>query len=375
MKKKKIFAYGIAVLLLLMVVAIVGGIKFMQIRELISSNDMGMPPEVVATAEVERGEWERLLVSTGTARAIAGVRLTAEAPGLVEEILFQEGTVVERGDVLLHLDQSVEKAELAAARANLDLANINYRRSKDLLDQRVISQSEYDSAKANRDQAEASLALAEARINLKTIRAPFAGRLGIRRVDTGEFLQPGQTVTTLQSDDGLYVDFSLPQRYLSKLSPGMKVRAKVRGEVETETIEGVLKTIEPDVDIATRTLSLRAEFPESDGLLLPGMFVQIEVIRDGDDEVLFVPGTSVRYAPFGNSLFVVIEDEDGKLIADQRFIRLGRTRGDFVQVLEGVEEGEQVVSAGVFKLRNQSPIEINNEGAAEAEMDPKPDEA
>jgi len=375
MKKNKFFAYGIAVLCLLIVAGVIGGIKVLQIRELLSSNDMGMPPEVVATTEVQRDTWERVLVSMGTARAIEGVRMTAEAPGMVEDILFREGEEVERGTVLLRLDQAVEKAEKEAARANLELADINYKRSRDLLQQRVISQSEYDTAKASRDQARAALALADARLNLKTVRAPFSGRLGIRRVDTGEYLQAGQAVVTLQSAAGMYVDFSLPQKYLSELSPGMKVRARLRGENSTRVIEGTIKTIEPDVDVVTRTLSLRAEFPEEKDVFLPGMYVQVEVVRSGDDEVLYVPGTAVRYAPFGNSLFVVMKDEEGGLIAEQRFVRLGRTRGDFIQVLEGVDEGDQIVSAGVFKLRNQSPVEINNDGAPKAELDPHPQES
>lgn len=370
---KKFFPYTIASLILIIALGILGGVKALQIRAMILAGK-NMPPheEAVAIADVLQDQWERTLHSIGSVRARNGVMVAADLPGIVEEILFEAGQQVRAGDVLVRLDTSVERAERKAAEANLELAGIQVRRVRDLRQGNVVAQAEADTAEANFRQAEAALAAIDAAIKRKTIRAPFDGTTGIRRVEAGEYLAPGTPVVSLQDLRELEADFSLSQRHAGLLNPDMEVRLMVNGE---GAVSGRLTGINPDVDASTRSLRLRATLGEGSATLRPGMFGRVELVLPGMDDILAVPHTAVRYAPFGNSVFVVEEDEEGVLFARQRFVRLGRLRGDFVEVVDGLEPGLRVVSDGVFKLRNNSRI-IEGEGAApEPELDPQPAEA
>lgn len=370
---KKVFPYTIATLILLIALGILGGVKALQIRALIQAGK-NMPPqeESVVTVEVRQDRWERTLHSIGSVRARSGVQLASDMPGVVEEILFEAGQRVEAGDILVRLDTAVERAELAAAQAKLDLARIQVRRALELRQGNVVAQAEADTAEATYRQAEAALEVVEATIQRKTIRAPFGGTVGIRQVDLGQYLAPGNPVVSLQDLQALEADFSLSQRHAAALSPGMEVRLLVNGG---EPVRGVLAGINPDLDAATRALRLRASLGAATGALRPGMFGRVEVVLPGSDDVLAVPQTAVRYAPFGNSIFVVEADEEGVLFARQRFVRLGRLRGDFIEVVEGLEPGVRVVSDGVFKLRNNSRIVEGAAAAPQPEIDPRPEEA
>jgi len=373
MLKKLVIAIGGVSL---MVGALVGT-KFEQFRTM-GEVDAAMvpPPQIVTAATASEDEWENTLPSIGTLTPVRGITLTAEIPGKIERIAFDSGTLVNEGDVLVQLDTSTEAATLRAAKASAALALENLKRTRDLRKNLTTSQAELDAALARYEEAEAQVESLGATIAKKTIRAPFAGRLGMRQVDLGEVLREGAAITTLQTLDPIYVDFSLPQKHLSALELGTPVRVSADA-APGELFGGSINAISPDVDSATRNVRLQGTISNANESLRAGMFVNVEVVLPFSEKVLAVPLTAVQFAPFGNSVFV-IEKGDAKdggdplLTVHQRFVRLGTRRGDFVAVSAGLNTGEQVVSAGVFKLRSGMTVTIDNTLAPEATLAPKP---
>ncbi|RME69280.1 MAG: efflux RND transporter periplasmic adaptor subunit, partial [Verrucomicrobia bacterium] len=350
-----------AVVLVALIGGGLAGMYMSMIKGLIAASaNQTMPPEAVALAEVKAVSWERTLPAVGTVTAYQGVMVVAEAQGVVREIGFEGGEMVEAGAVLAVLDSDVETAQLRAAEANLELARTNARRARDLYNNRTISQAELDTAEATLKSAEAEVARIRAVIDKKTIRAPFAGRLGIRQISLGQYLKIGDPVVILQALDPVFVEFLTPQRNLAVLSEGLETR------VTTDAFPGIVfrgevSALNPQVDAASRNVKVQATVPNPDGLLRPGMFVDVEVVLPEQREVLIIPQTAVLFAPYGNSVFIVEEgepDADGMrpLVARQQFIRTGEARGDFIVVTSGLEAGQRVVSAGAFKLRNGSRV-------------------
>jgi len=367
----------IAVGCLVVVVVVLGGIWGMQIAALVASGkDFSPPAESVTTAVVEEALWQPRLKAVGSVAAVQGVLASSELAGTVTEIAFRSGIEVEPGSVLVRLDTSIEEAQLAAAEAELELAELSLKRARELRQTRSNSQADLDAALAKQKGAEAQVRNSQAAIEKKTIRAPFAGRLGIRRVDLGQFLGSGEPIVSIQSFEPIYVDFWMPQQHLARLSVGQTVQ--VTADTAPDVLQvGELTTISPEVDSTTRNVRCRATFSNSDGFLHPGMFVEATVILPAQDEVLSIPATSVIFAPYGNSVFVINEVKDSDSgetasIANQQFVRLGERRGDFVSVTSGLEPGETVVTSGAFKLRNGVKVAVFNDLAPTAEIAPTP---
>lgn len=375
------------VLTLLGLLLVVGGlvyVKFSQISMLIGMGEAmaeaGPPPEAVSTAPATLQTWEASLRAVGTVASAKGVQISAEVPGVVKKIGFESGTLVKKGDVLVVLDSRVERAQLSSAQVRRDLALTNVKRARALGAVGAESQAQLDTDENTLRQATAELEVLRAQIARKTIRAPFAGRLGIRAVNLGQYLNPGTSITTLEAVGGAYVDFQLPQQHQREVAPGQAVRVSVEGAPELSG-PGTITAISPNVDPSTRTLGLRAAVDLD--ALQPGMFVRVEVVLPEERKVVAVPLTAVVYAPYGDSVFVIedplpdappSESPNGEpvLRARQQFVRLGERRGDFVSVLDGVQPGQVLVSAGAFKLRNNSPVFVNNELALTPELDPNP---
>lgn len=376
--KRKWIVTGVGLLGLFLLLGALVGTKALQFGAMgaAGAEMSGPPPEYVSTAQAEGDIWERVLRAVGSVAPVQGVVLEAEVPGIVEEIAFRSGQLVEAGDLLVQFDVDVEKAQLRAARATLDLADLEYERARTLRASGTIPQSQLDRAVADLERARAEIENIEAAIDNKTIRTPFSGKLGIRQVNLGQYVPQGAAIVTLQSFEQVYVNFSLPQQHLSVLEKGMKVRV-VNDVYPDRVFTGELTTVSPEIDPTTRSVALQATFENGDGPLRSGIFVRVEVVLPEEAEVLVIPATALLYAPYGNSVFVIEASEgaEGAAVVRQRFVRTGERRGDFVSVLEGLESGDEVVSAGVFKLSNGMGVVVNNENVPDAKLDPKPPNA
>jgi membrane fusion protein, multidrug efflux system len=370
----------ITVFSLLLLVGVLGGIKGLQIGALIAAGESAVePPEAVTTADVREETWAPTLNAIGSFAAVQGVTLSAEIAGTVNRIAFESGAEVKAGDVLVELDTSVEQAQLRSAKATADLAHLNLQRSKELREKNTNSQADLDSSNAEAKQADAQVENIEATIAKKNIKAPFTGRVGIRQVNLGQFLAVGTPIVSIQSLDPIFVNLYLPQQNLGDLANGLKAM------VDTDVypgrhFEGTVTAINPDLDTATRSVKLQLTLANSDGLLRPGMFGTVAIELPVTQKVLTIPATAVLYAPYGDTVFVLEEKTDEKShevakVVRQQFIRLGATRGDFVEVTSGLKAGDTVVSAGVFKLRNGVAVSVHNELAPKAELAPKPSDS
>jgi membrane fusion protein (multidrug efflux system) len=373
---------------LLLLVGTLGFIKFSQISSLMAMGKAyeksGPPPESVSSAISQTQDWQQQLTAVGSIAPVQGVSLSNDSPGIVTKINFESGQMVRQGQVLVELDTSVERAQLASAIVHHDLAVVNVNRSHALIKESVISQSQVDTDEAQVKSASTDADSLQAQINRKIVRAPFTGRLGIRAVNVGQYLNPGTPLTVLQAVGSVFVDFSLPQQQLTTVTNGMPVRITIES-ANLPPINGTIAAVDPTIDSTTRMIKLRAAVPNPDESLRPGMFANVAVILPGAGAVVTVPVTAIVHASFGDSVFVIEPKKpdapgaktapDGRTIlnARQQFVRLGESRGDFVAILDGVSAGQEVVSAGAFKLRNNSPILVNNAVKAEPQLDPKPE--
>ena len=356
------------------IVVILGLIKASQIMAMVAEGKSFVPPpSTVAASEVKADVWETLLPAVGTVTPVQGADLASEVGGVVAKILFENGAQVQKDALLVELDTSTEIARHRSAEAKLHLTRLDLARATELRKQRTISQSELDTAQANALAAQAVVEELASAIAKRQIRAPFAGRTGIRKVNLGQYVAPGSPLLTLQSLDPVFVDFSLPQQRVSQVAPSLSVRIKLDSGV---AIPGTLTTVDPIVDPSTRNVKLQATVPNPSGILRPGMFVGVEVVLPEKKDVLVVPVTALLFAPYGDSVFVVdkVAGADGKetLKARQQFVRVGESRGDFVALKQGVKAGELVVTAGAFKLRNGMGVVLDNALAPDASLSPAP---
>jgi membrane fusion protein (multidrug efflux system) len=368
---------GLAALLALL--GVIAGIKARQIGTLIAATArMTPPPETVTTAGVHEEYWEPTLAAVGTVAAEQGVVLSTEASGTITKIAFESGATVKSGELLVELDTSVEKAQLAAAEARAKLAEISLRRAKDLREKNTNSQADLDAADAASREAAAQVANIRATIDKKIIRAPFGGRLGIRLVNLGQFINAGTPVVPLQSLQPVHVDFTLPQQQLGQLATGLAARVK-SDAWPRQVFEGKITAINPDIDLATRSVKVQLTIANEKELLRPGMFGNVSVVLPDKSKLTTIPATAVLFAPYGDTVFVVEKKAgensgEDQLVVRQQFVRLGVRRGDFVAVTEGLEPGQTVVATGAFKLRNGAAITVNNDLAPKAELNPQPGE-
>lgn len=367
---------------LLIVVPIIGalvGIKYFQFDAMgqAAANQV-MPPQPVTAATVREEVWQPSVSSVGTVMAMQGTVIRTESEGVVRQINFEPGSRVEAGDVLVELDIDVEQAQLRVAEAAAELARSSLKRAQGLIGKHSISQADFDEASISLKQANAQVDNLKAVIAKKTVRAPFSGKLGIRHISVGQFLDKGSQVVSLQSLDPIYIDFSVPQQRLGDLAEGL--RANVTADAYPDMrFEGSITAINPDIDTSTRNIRVQATLANPDGQLRPGMFVEVDLLLDRHDKVLVIPATAVLHAPYGDSLFVIEEGEeagpDGEkpLKVQQTFVRLGARRGDFVVVTEGLSVDDRIVSTGAFKLYPGMSVVIDNSLAPEFQSAPTPD--
>jgi membrane fusion protein, multidrug efflux system len=368
--------------MLLAVAVFLGAVGFFKFRQVQAGMAQGAsyqpPPEAVTTIVAEQANWEQTIDAIGTVTPVNGVTVSADLPGVVESIAFESGRKVSAGAVLVRLDTRQEKAQRAATEARLSLAKLNFERAKGLREQGVLSQADYDAAVAELDQAQAGLGEILATIDRKTIRAPFSGVLGIRQVHLGQYLAGGDPIVPLQSLDPIHVDFAVPQQELIKMTVGGPVRITIEGP-PAASFEGKVTAVDSVVDAATRNVQVQATLANKDHRLHPGMFVRAQVILPEMTKVVALPASSILYAPYGDTVFIVEKMKDPKgaeyLGVRQQVVRLGSGRGDQVAVLTGVPAGAQVVTSGVFKLRNGAAVSINNETQPGNELSPKPQES
>lgn len=370
MFKKFLIAIGGFIL----VVVALGAVKAAQIKEMTSVSHVP-PPTAVTTADALSSQWNASLKAVGTLAPVEGVTLSADAEGAVVRIAAENGSAVKAGDLLVELDCSVEEAQLAAAESRSALAKISLDRAKDLWDQKANSKSEFDVADATYKQTIAEVGALKAQIAKKKVVAPFAGRVGIRSINVGEFVPRGKALLPLQKLDPIYVNFNVPQRFLGSLSAGQKVSVFIDA-FENTPFEGKVTAINSVVDSSTRNISVQATLANPEERLRSGMYARVEVELPTATDIVAVPATAISYASYGNSVFVVekLKDKEGHeyLGVRQQFVKLGVTRGDLIAVTEGLKAGEQVVSSGVFKLRNGAPVQVNNTAQPTANPEPKP---
>jgi membrane fusion protein (multidrug efflux system) len=359
---------AVVILGLAVVFGAIFGWKYHQASQAKARSQGGPPPAVVSSTEVRAEVWRPEISAAGSLVASAGVFVTNEVAGQVAEIHFESGQVVRQGDLLVRLDDQTDRAQLDALAAERDLAKIRLDRVSRLIKDNMISRSDFDEAKSQYEAAQARVASQRSLVDKKTIRAPFSGRLGLREVNLGQYLAPGSQIVSLQAFDPIYADFTLPERYLSRLSTGQSVVVRVQA-YGTRSFDGRITAIEPRIETATRNLRVRATLKNPGGELRPGMFADVSVLSPEQRKVLTLPRTALTYAPYGDSVFV-IEQANGATVARQRQVQAGEHRGERVEIVSGLSEGDAVVSAGQVKLRDGQAIKINNSVDLEAPAKP-----
>lgn len=367
--------FAIVACIILLVIGGLAGTKFAQIRKLMAGAAATPPPtESVSTVVAHEEQWQDTLTAIGSITAAQGVTVTTDLASIVREIAFESGAVVPKDALLIRLDTSSEQAQLRAAEAQVELAKLNLERERSLRLEKMNSQADLDNAEATLKQNQANGDAIRATIEKKTIRAPFAGQLGIRQVNLGQYLDAGKPIVSLQSLSPVYAEFSLPQQDLARLKTGMTVRVTI-DSYSGRQFEGKLTAMNPDLDASTRSILVQATFANTETLLRPGMFARIDVLMPEQEKALVIPRTAVLSAPFGDSVYVVeagSATNKPSLVVRQQFVRLGHARGDFVSVETGLKPGERIVSAGVLKLRNGMGVVENNELAPKTSDAPKP---
>ena len=356
------------VIMLLLAALVFGGIyAFQQFRnKMIQQAIRGQasPPQSVSTTVAQTSTWQPLVEAVGNLRASNGTSLAAEVSGIVTAIHFDSGAMVKTGQLILELNAAPLKAQLEQLKAAARLAKQNYDRDLAQLKIQAVSQAAVDIAAANLKSALAQVTMQESIIAQKSIHAPFAGQLGIRQVDLGQYLAPGTTLVNLQKLDPMYLDFTVPQAQIDLVHVGDNVTVQTNA-FPNKVFTGTISAIEPQVDISTRNLKVRASLANPKGELLPGLFATARVKRGEEKQYVTVPNSAIAYNPYGSTVFIVKNEGKGadgkpKLVAAQRFVTTGLTRGDQVAVLSGLQMGEVVVTSGQLKLRNGTPVIVNN---------------
>lgn len=349
-----------------LVVAALGAWKFWSIKQQIAFFTAPKPPIQISASVAETLDWQTRLPAIGTLTARQGVELTAETSGTVDQVLFESGQQVKAGQQLLTMHDDVERASLATAEAQVELARLDFTRQQNLLQRQSISQAQFDQASSTLRQAQARASESRAVLNKKTITAPFDGRLGIIQVDPGDYLSPGTLIATLQDLSSLYVDFGLAEQHYPQLSIGQQVELTVAAFPD-QRFTGEITAINPRVETSTRTLLVRARVSNPREQLLPGMFAELNVLLPDIQPRVVLPETAITFSLYGHSVYVVEPTEKAEQSSDEqalqvkrRFVTTGERRDGQVVILEGVEEGDQVVSAGQLKLNDGAAVVINN---------------
>ena len=367
---------GIAVASLVGIFLIVAGVKTGQIMAMVSAGESAPPvTETVSTFTAEMQSWPNSYTAMGTVEASEGIVIAAEVAGKVKEIRFKSGEQVKKGTVLLVQESGNEQAQLSAAEARLRLAKSNYDRLVELRKRNTVSQSELDAALQQMESAQGDVNDLKTTLEKKIVRAPFDGRLGIRKVDLGQDLQVGGELVSLQATNTVRVNFPVPQFWLVQMTRGLPVEVNV-GDGSDKTINGEITAIGAEISPVTRNAIVQSYLQNENNLLIPGMAVETKVTLSNPQEVLAVPSTAVIYAPFGDTVFVIEPGEAaGSFKARQQFVRLGKARGDFVEIVDGLKPGEVVASAGAFKLLNGQAVTVGSLPTPEYKLAPTPEDS
>jgi len=373
-RPKLIFMLGVSAMILFIVA--IGAWKAFQISQAIAMGKaFKMPPDAITSLTVAKENVAPTLDAVGSITSPQGVMLSADLPGIVTTIDFESGSHATNGQLLAQLDTRQEEAQLRTARAKLDLARQNLDRAQDLSQKHVIAQSAYDEAKSQYDAAMATVDETQATIDRKTIRAPFTGDLGIRQINAGQYLKSGDPIVQLESLDPIYANFALPQQNIGKLHVGQQVRIQADGYPD-KTFTGTITAINSAVDTSTRNVQIQATVANPQHILRSGMFAGVQVLLPERDSVIMVPATSVQYAPYGDSIFVIetMKDPSGKEYVGVReqAVTLGKTRGDQIEVLAGLKNGDQIATSGIFKLRQKGAVKVENSVQPGNNPAPKP---
>jgi membrane fusion protein, multidrug efflux system len=366
------------VIMLIAVAIVFGGIfgfqafKAAMIKKFMSS--MSAPPQTVSATKAEYSQWQPQIEAVGSLRAVKGADLSLEVSGVVDTISFNSGDDVKQGDLLLKLRAADDTAKLESLQATAELSELTNQRDLKQFKIQAVSQATLDTDAANLKNAKAQVAQQQAILDKKFLRAPFAGHLGIRAVDLGQYLSAGTAIVTLQALDPIFLDFFVPQQSVDQIRIGQAVTAKVDA-FRDQTFPGEISAINPKVDASSRNVQIRATLKNPDHKLLPGMYATVDIATGAPQNYITLPQTTITYNPYGNTVYVVDNKSaqpDGKpqLIARQTFVTTGATRGDQVAVLKGVKAGDMIVTAGQIKLHNGSPILIDNSITPTADASP-----
>ena len=374
MAKRLILMLGVVLVLL----AALGFVKFRQIESAVHASAFQPPPEAVTSVVAQRGQWPVSLSVIGTMEAVHGVMVSADLPGTVARINFDSGKAVHEGDILVELDTRQERAQLASLEAQSELARLNFGRMQELVNAGVISRMEYDQATSQQKATEANVAEIRATIARKTIRAPFSGILGIRKVNLGQYLPAGSPIVSNQSLNPIYVNVGVPQQAAAQVHVGGKLRLTTE-DIKDKVFTGNVTAIDSQVDETTRNIQVQATLSNPDGKLRPGMFVQVELPVGANRPVIALPASAINYAPYGDSVFVItdLKDPKGQTYrgVKQQFVKVEGSRGDQVAVISGLNPGDEVVTSGVFKLRNGAAVQVNNKVQPGNSPAPKPEDS
>jgi membrane fusion protein, multidrug efflux system len=370
------------ILMLVVLALVLGGLGFAKFRQVETAIAQGasfqLPPTAVTTVVAQKETWPSTLSVIGTAAAIEGVTVSADLPGTIDKIHFESGQWVHEGDILVELDTRQERAQLASLEAQRDLAHINYGRAQELVKAGVISRSDYDTADSQQKATEAQVGDIRAAIARKTIHAPFSGLLGIRQVSLGQYLAAGQAIVSLQSLSPIYVNFGIPQQDTPKVIPGHVLRV-TNGDLPGMAFTGRITALDSVISEQTRNIQVQATVTNKENKLRPGMFVQVELPLGQPRQVVPLPASAINYAPYGDSVFIVVQMKDARGNSyrgvRQQVVKVEGSRGDQVAITSGINPGEEVVSSGVFRLRNGAPVLVNNTVKPENSASPKPEDS
>jgi membrane fusion protein (multidrug efflux system) len=370
------------ILMLVVLALVLGGLGFAKFRQVETAIAQGasfqLPPTAVTTVVAQKETWPSTLSVIGTAAAIEGVTVSADLPGTIDKIHFESGQWAHEGDILVELDTRQERAQLASLEAQRDLAHINYGRAQELVKAGVISRSDYDTADSQQKATEAQVGDIRAAIARKTIHAPFSGILGIRQVSLGQYLAAGQAIVSLQSLSPIYVNFGIPQQDTPKVIPGHVLRV-TNGDLPGMAFTGRITALDSVISEQTRNIQVQATVTNKESKLRPGMFVQVELPLGQPRQVVPLPASAINYAPYGDSVFIVVQMKDAKGNSyrgvRQQVVKVEGSRGDQVAITSGINPGEEVVSSGVFRLRNGAPVLVNNTVKPENSASPKPEDS
>ncbi|EJI86038.1 RND family efflux transporter MFP subunit [Alishewanella aestuarii B11] len=335
-------------------------------------DNMPMPPAAITAATVSRDAWQPAVNAIGSFAAVNSTELTTEASGIIRSIRFENGALIKKGELLVQLDDSVDQAELARLKAAEQLAKLEQSRLERLFRDKGVSELDLRRRESEAAQASAAVASQQARIAQKSLYAPFDGVAGIRQVSLGQLLTGGTPVVSLQSLDPIYLNFTLPEQQLALIEVGKPLTVRVDAYAE-QAFVGEITAVAPGIRESSRSIEVQATFANPEQLLRPGMFARVSMTTGEPNTVTLIPQTAVQFNPYGNSVFVITE-QDGQQVAQQRFIRTGEARGDLIAVTAGLEPGEQVATSGLLKLRNGAVVNIveNSSAAPSAELNPTP---